>query len=375
MVNASAGTVESPVFSDHNRLKFGVFHLNCTRGGTASLGEGGIDELNWPQQVRIARLADQAGIDAIVPIGRWKGYGGPSNFNGDQYEPFPWAAAIGAVTERIAVFATAHVPLIHPVRLAKEAATIDHITGGRFCLNVVAGWNKPELDMFGVPQVAHEERYEIAAEWTTLLRMLWERDEEFDFDGKWFTSRGAISSPKPLQRRPALMSAGSSPAGMNFAAGNADICFAASDSVDSLARTVQDIRALAAEKGRTVSVWTQVGIICGTDEADVQRQYDYWVKENGDYEAVTNQMRLLIGGGGKTLDYKLDRGMLERMIAMTHSTQLYGTPEQIVEKMAVLSATGVDGVNIIWPDYERGIAQLRDEILPLAVDAGLRAAV
>ncbi|MCE0763532.1 LLM class flavin-dependent oxidoreductase [Pseudonocardia kujensis] len=370
-----AASLSSPIFTGPDRLKLGVFHMNCTGGATPSTAEGGINPLEWSQQVRIAQLADRAGFDAFIPIARWRGYGGPSKFNDEQYEAIPWAAAISALTERIAVFATAHVPLIHPVRLAKEVATLDHISGGRFCLNVVAGWNQRELDMFGVDLIPHDERYTVAGEWIRFLEKLWVETEEFDFDGTYFRSKGALSDPKPIQRpRVPIMSAGSSPAGVAFAAEYADICFAVADSPETLQPLVARIKDAAAERGRTVEVWTQVGVICGDTEDDVSRQYNHIVREHGDVEAVTNQMTMLMGGGGKTLDFKLDPAMLERMMAMQHSYQLFGTPEQIVKKMQQLADLGVDGMSMIWPDYETGIARFRDAVIPLAVQAGLRSA-
>jgi Luciferase-like monooxygenase len=50
----------------------------------------------------------------------------------------------------------------HPVRIAKEAVTVDHVSAGRFGLNIVAGWNEPEFDMFGIEQRHHDERYAVA---------------------------------------------------------------------------------------------------------------------------------------------------------------------------------------------------------------------
>src|SRR4051812_48644316 len=75
--DADATTLDSALFTSPSRLKLGVFHVNCTRGGTPTLAEGSIDRLNWPQQVRIAQAAEAAGVDAIIPIARWRGYGGP----------------------------------------------------------------------------------------------------------------------------------------------------------------------------------------------------------------------------------------------------------------------------------------------------------
>ena len=78
--------------------------------------------------------------------------GGSVNFNHRNFETFTWAAGLAASTDEIGVFATFHVPTVHPVRAAKEVVTIDHISGGRFGLNIVAGWNEREIAMFGKPQ-------------------------------------------------------------------------------------------------------------------------------------------------------------------------------------------------------------------------------
>jgi FMNH2-dependent dimethyl sulfone monooxygenase len=67
---------------------------------------------------------------------------------------------------------TSHVPAVHPIFAAKQGATIDRITEGRFALNVVCGWFAPELEMFGAPIMQHEVRYDYAAEWLEIVKML-----------------------------------------------------------------------------------------------------------------------------------------------------------------------------------------------------------
>jgi alkanesulfonate monooxygenase SsuD/methylene tetrahydromethanopterin reductase-like flavin-dependent oxidoreductase (luciferase family) len=129
-------------------------------------------EITWPDNAALAQLADAAGLEALLPVGRWKGYGGASNFNHRTFENFTWAAGISAVTNQIAVLTTVHAPLIHPVTAAKQAATVDHISNGRFVMNIVAGWNKPELDMFGAEWREHDHRYGYAAEWIELIKRL-----------------------------------------------------------------------------------------------------------------------------------------------------------------------------------------------------------
>ena len=69
---------------------------------------------------------------------------------------------------------------------AKQGATIDHITGGRFALNIVCGWFKEEMEMFGAALLQHDERYDYAAEWLSIVKLFWQREDAFDFVGRYF---------------------------------------------------------------------------------------------------------------------------------------------------------------------------------------------
>jgi alkanesulfonate monooxygenase SsuD/methylene tetrahydromethanopterin reductase-like flavin-dependent oxidoreductase (luciferase family) len=368
-----ASTLDSPLFRSPNRLKLAAFHMNCTRGCTPTHAEGSIEKLDWAQQVRIAQAAERAGIEAIIPIARWRGYPGTSNFNFEQFEVFPWAAGLAALTEKIVVFATAHVPLIHPVRAAKEVVTVDHISNGRFGLNVVAGWNAGELSMFGLTQREHDERYQVATEWADFVKRLWTSDEEFDFHGTYFQAERAISEPKPIQRpRPPLMSAGSSPAGCAFAAAHADVCFALAQDLDGLKTVAADIKNRAAALGREVAVWTSAGLVCGDTEADAKRQYDYFIHEKGDWDCAAQQVEMALGGDLQSITFDMSKAMQERILAFQSANTIIGTPEHIVSQLDGLASAGIDGVAAMWLDYESGIETFREEILPIAIDAGLR---
>ena len=111
-------------------------------------------------KIRKSRASDRmVHFEAVVPVARWRGFGGVTNFNGACYETFTWAAGVSAATDRVAVFATSHVPTLHPIVAAKQATTVDPISNGRFALNIVCGWFAPELEMFGAPIMEHDERY------------------------------------------------------------------------------------------------------------------------------------------------------------------------------------------------------------------------
>src|SRR6266850_7907477 len=141
-------------------------------------------------------MADEAGIDFLLPIARWKGYGGDTDYQGATFETVTWACGLLASTRRITVFGTVHAPLFNPLIAAKEFVTADHIGEGRFGLNLVVGWNEDEFEMFGVTQRDHERRYEYAQEWWDAVQLAWSGKENFDYKGKFLDLKGIRAKPK-----------------------------------------------------------------------------------------------------------------------------------------------------------------------------------
>ena len=134
------GNGQRAAMGSANRLKLGLFGANCSAGRAVTT----VPERwsgSWPDCVRLAQMADRAGIEFMLPIGRWKGYGGDTDYQGASWETVSWACGLLAKTERLTVFGTVHAPLIPPLIAAKEFVTADHIGDGRFGLNLVCGWN------------------------------------------------------------------------------------------------------------------------------------------------------------------------------------------------------------------------------------------
>src|ERR1700758_5393229 len=210
-----------------NRLKIGLFGSNCSSGRAVTR----VPERwtgNWPDNLRLARMADEAGIDFLLPIGRWKGYGGDTDYQGETLETITWASGLLASTARITVFGTVHAPLFNPVIAAKELVTADHIGEGRLGLNLVVGWNEGEFDMFGVDQREHDARYAFAQEWLDAVKRAWSEPSDFDFDGTFLRLKSVRAFPKPYGgTQPIIMNAGASPAGRAFALRNCDAFFTA----------------------------------------------------------------------------------------------------------------------------------------------------
>ena len=204
-----------------NRFKLGVFGANCS-GGLSLLKERWHGR--WEDNVTVAKLADEAGFECLVPLQRWKGYGGASNVNSHCLDSIAWACGLLGQTRHISIFATVHATLLHPVFAAKQMATADLIGSGRFGVNLVPGSNAAEFRMFGQEIEEHPDRYAMAQEWWDVIRRAWSSGEEFDFDGRYFKLRGVISRPTPFAGAiPPMMNAGASPVGRDFAIRNSDM--------------------------------------------------------------------------------------------------------------------------------------------------------
>ena len=271
------------------RLKLGTFQTNLDSGCVMSDLDGRLD-ITWRNTVTLARLAEEMEFEALVPVARWHGFGGATNPQGPGFEAYTWAAGIAASTTTPGVFATSHISLNHPILAAKQSTVIDHISGGRYTLNIVTGWNQPEIDMFGSSMLGHAERYACAEEWLGLIKRLWTEDDAFDHEGSFYKIAKGYLQPKPIQKPyPAIMNAGASERGRHFACKHADLVFTVirAGSLDECREHVQAYHRIAREDyGRDIRVWTLANIVQGETEKEARDYYRYYVHEKGDWEAA-----------------------------------------------------------------------------------------
>ena len=209
-----------------HKLSLGLFGANCSGGlAVTTVPERWV--ASWENNQKLAIMADDAGIDFILPLGRWKGYGGDTDHNGSSFETLTWAAGILASTKNLLAFGTVHVPLFNPVTASKQITTAHHIGQGRLGLNIVCGWNPDEFNMLGVTLEERENRYAQGQEWLDILRSTWQ-EEAFDYNGQYYQVKGTKLYPKPYgSYLPSILCAGYSEQGRTFAAKNADIKFTA----------------------------------------------------------------------------------------------------------------------------------------------------
>jgi alkanesulfonate monooxygenase SsuD/methylene tetrahydromethanopterin reductase-like flavin-dependent oxidoreductase (luciferase family) len=356
-----------PMFND-NKMKLGIFGSNCSHGLMATHAETSY-ELSWQHTQTIAQIADGLGFEAMLPVARYRGMGGETNFNGTNYETHTWAAGLAQATEQIMVFSTTHVPTKHPIVAAKESVTVDHISNGRFGLNMTMGWYKAEMEMFGGTQREHDARYRYGTEWVSIVKAMWTADGAVDFDGEFFEIKDAMSDPKPIQQPyPVLVNAGNSPAGLEFCARECDFNFIAFADPEEAKDTAARVRGIAHAQGRDLGILGYGNIICRDTEKETKALLDH-ILEQGDWEVA----RMVSGGlGSESGSFDKIKALQERFILGYGGYPLIGTPEQIVAQMVDLNAAGVDGMMIGFLDYAEELPYFGEQILPLMREAGLR---
>jgi dimethylsulfone monooxygenase len=352
-----------------SRLKLGVFSANAD-GGLAITDVPERWQARWQDNVTAAQIADRSGLDFFLPIARWKGFGGKNRVREWSFETFTWAAALAALTERIALFMTVHVPLVHPVYAAKALATVDHVSGGRAGLNIVCGWNPKEFGMFGVPLV--ERGYDQAAEWLEILERAYVSDEPFDYEGEYYKLRDVVSRPASLQSpRPVTMNAAFGGPGRDFAARNCDYLFTTFSEISESGSHVSDIRQRAERQGRDVGAYTVCHVVCRETQAEAEEYYERYAVILADHAAVEAHM-----AGKKEFSQSHDQAAYDtyrkRFAGGAGGYPLVGTPEKIAEDMIAIEAQGYSGIALSFVNYTYELPFFCDRVLPLLEQAGLR---
>jgi FMNH2-dependent dimethyl sulfone monooxygenase len=357
-----------------NVLKIGLFGPNCSSGRAVTH----VPERwsgSWPDNLRLARMADEAGIDFLLPIARWKGYGGDTDYQGATFETVTWASGLLASTKRITVFGTVHAPLFNPIIAAKEFVTADHIGEGRFGLNLVVGWNEDEFDMFGVQQREHDERYDYAQEWVDVMKMAWSDREEFDFKGRYFDLKGVRAKPKPYGgTRPLMMNAGASDVGRAFALRNCDAFFTNTSRHvrEETEKKVRAVKAEAEKYGREIDVYTVGVITCRPSRKEAEERYRYCAVEQADWSAVD----LILAKKNITVhnhspaDFEMKRNQYANGMG---GLPVVGDPDTVAEQLANLSRAGLRGIGISFVNYTDELPYFCDEVLPRLTRLGVRA--
>jgi alkanesulfonate monooxygenase SsuD/methylene tetrahydromethanopterin reductase-like flavin-dependent oxidoreductase (luciferase family) len=363
----------NPLFNN-NRLKLGVFGANGPGVAFTTVPE--LFKPTWENSSAVGRLADRVGLEAIVPYARWKALG--TSDHSRSFETSTWASAVSAQTSESCVMSTTHVQAYHPVVAAKTAASLDQISGGRFAINIVCGWLQAEIEMFGQPLLPHEERYEAADEWITLMKRLWNEEGPVTFEGRHYSVRDARIDPRPVQAGgPALMNAGGSERGRHFAAKHADIAFIFIQNPDpeALRANVEAYKRLAREEyGREIQVWVLSYVVQRDTVQDAKKYIDHYVLDHGDVAMADTFIEGTIANA-KAAPPEVIQKMRYQIMAGVGGFPLLGSADDIAESLRGLSSCGIDGVLLSWIDYIPGLELFASTVMPRLEQLELRKAV
>lgn len=258
--------------------------------------------------VRFAQLAERGLLDFIffgeglvVREHRDKFFGPIVNGRPDTIALLP---ALAAVTKHVGLAATISSTYNQPYELARQLASIDHVSGGRAAWNVVTTFSNSAAKDSGGDQVAfnfskekhleHATRYDRAREFVALIKQLWdsweddaigdgqvdpERVHELDHSAKWFAVRGPLDVPRPPQGHPVIIQAGQSDDGRDLAARIADVIFSPFRNIEEAQAHYADIQARLVRYDRpadSVRLLPGVAVITAPTEAEANEKATYY---------------------------------------------------------------------------------------------------
>ncbi len=186
------------------------------------------------------------------------------------FEAWTELAAVAAITDRVQLGTLVTPPFFrNPALLAKEIATVDHVSGGRVIAGLGAGWFEPEFTSYGLPFPALGERMRALEETAEILKRLW-TEERATFEGRHFSVKDAICEPKPVRRPPILIGGGGEKVLMGIVARHADIWNNLAVFQPQLGAKIEALRRRCAEVGRafdSIEVSQQCVVVIGeTDD-------------------------------------------------------------------------------------------------------------
>ncbi|HUU33794.1 MAG TPA: LLM class flavin-dependent oxidoreductase, partial [Vicinamibacterales bacterium] len=291
----------------------------------------------WDYVKRLAQASEGWGYDltliAELNLNDIKGVAAPS------LDAWSTAGALAAVTSTLELMVAVRPTFHEPALLAKQAANLDHISGGRLTLNVVSSWWAEEARQYGVPFDEHDNRYERTAEWLAVVDGLW-RQRRFSYEGRFYQVHEAVLEPKPVRRpRPLVYAGGESEAARTLIAAQCDAYVMHGDPPEVVARRIADMTARRAKAGLApLSFGVAAYGIVRDSEADARAEL-----------ARITDVKPGSAGYGNYQQWIANTQLERRMSLEDYSVSnrglrsgLVGTPEQVRAQVAAFEAAGVD---------------------------------
>ncbi|MCI0437447.1 MAG: LLM class flavin-dependent oxidoreductase [Gemmatimonadetes bacterium] len=339
-------------------MRFGYW-LPIFGGWLRNVDDEGM-EASWDYVRRLAQRSEQIGFDltliAELNLNDIKGEDAPS------LDAWSTAAALAAVTDRLEIMVAVRPTFHGPALLAKQAANIDHISGGRLSLNVVSSWWRTEAQKYGVAFDEHDDRYARTAEWLDVVQGMW-RQPRFDYAGRYYSVQDALLEPKPVQTPwPTLYAGGESPAAKDLISRRCDAWLTHGDPPDIIARKVEDMRQRRAALGLAPMQFGAAGyVVVRPTEAQA----------HAEVRRITD-VRQSARGYANYQDW-IGNTQLERQVSLEDysvsnrglRSGLVGTPAQVAEQIRRFEDAGLALLLLQFSPQLEEMERFAEEVMPL----------
>lgn len=349
---------------EHEATKFAYWVPNVSGGLVVSKIPQRTD-WSLDYNIKLAQLAEEHGFEyALSQIRFTAGYGAEY-----QHESVSFSQALLHATTRLKVIAAILPGPWSPAVVAKQLATIDHISNGRVAINLVSGWFKGEFQAIGEHWLEHDERYRRSEEFIRALRGIWTEDD-FTFQGDFYRFRNYTLRPKPVQQpHPEIFQGGSSRAARDMAARVSDWYFTNGNTLEGVKAQIDDIQKKARELGRTPPKIGMNAFIIARDTEEEAKTVLQDIIAHADREAVH-----AFGDAVKQAGRASPEGQgnwatssFEDLVQYNDGfrANLIGTPEQIAERIVAYKAVGVDLILSAFLHFQEEVTYFGQRVLPL----------
>ena len=316
-------------------------------------------EASWPYVKRLAQRSEQIGFDvtliAELNLNDIKGVEAGS------LDAWSTAAALAAVTERIELMVAVRPTFHLPALLAKQAANIDQISGGRLTLNVVSSWWADEARKYGVAFEQHDDRYARTGEWLDVLDGVWSRDH-FSYSGKYYRVEDNVLEPKPVSKpRPCLYAGGESAAAKDLIAAKCDAYLMHGDPPERVGEKIADLRERRERHADLAPM--KFGVAGYAIVRETEREAQEEVRRITDVKqsaaGYANYQQWLAGTQLEQQVSLEDYSVSNRGLR----SGLVGTAEQVAERVAEFEAAGVDLVLLQFSPQLEEMERFADTVI------------
>lgn len=316
-------------------------------------------DASWDRNRKLILEAEALGYDCTLVA---QHTANPHKEELDQLEAWTSSAALAAETSRIEVIAAIKPMLYHPVVLAKMALQIEHISRGRFAINLVNAWNRREIEDAGITFLEHDERYAYGGEWLSVVEALM-RGERVFHKGKYFAINGFMLRPAGTFRpRPRIYVGGESEPARSLSAAQADVWFINGQPLDDVKALIADVSARPRPPGEALRFGLSAFVIARETEAEAQQAYqrllalaakDAEIKAY--VKAITDPAVVMRKTMAKSERVGTNGGT---------AAGLVGSYDQVAERIAQFHAAGIETLLTQFQPFEAEMRRFAQHVMP-----------